>query len=122
MRDALGLRQIPDQQLTNVLDLLISKGDDYWAVTEPVTKAWTIYLTTEARNTVKIKAIEENWKDKGLLLVLELDKKFEQHLAYISQASSRYTIQEADELVGKLALRQIRSDLSGHSGAVKTTC
>ena len=90
--------------------------------TEPVTKAKTAYLSTEGRKDVKIRGIEANWGERSLILQLELDKKYEQYIAYIAQVSCRYTIQEADELVGKLALRRIRSDQPGHAGAVRTSC
>lgn len=70
----------------------------------PVTKARLAYLSLEIRKGLKVRTNEERWPNRNLILQLELDRKSEQYLGSITNAATKYTMQEADELVGKVAL------------------
>ena len=90
--------------------------------TDSVNKARLACVSTEARKKKKRINIEGSWGGKNLTQQLELDRKSEHYLGYIVKAAKQYTIQEANELVGKLALRHLRSDLGGHLSSVKPVC
>ncbi|MCJ1464899.1 hypothetical protein MMC07_003514 [Pseudocyphellaria aurata] len=65
---------------------------------------------------------KERWVNKEPTARLGLDRRYDGYLGYIADAAARFPIEEADELVGKLALRRIRRDRPGHAGVCHTAC
>ncbi|MCJ1464769.1 hypothetical protein MMC07_003382 [Pseudocyphellaria aurata] len=62
---------------------------------------------TERRKNDKIQAIEERWSPRELTARLGLNRMYEAYLGHVAHASERFSLEEADELVGKLALRRV---------------
>ncbi|MCJ1463137.1 hypothetical protein MMC07_001742 [Pseudocyphellaria aurata] len=73
----------------------------------------------EHRKNLKIQAIE-HWGNRELTARLGLDRRFEEYLGHMADAAARFSVEEADELVGKLALRRIRSGKPGHAEVCHT--